>query len=101
MATTATKTKKDTTVHVRMSASTKKKAQQTLKRMGLDVSTAVNLFLNRVVSTQAIPFEVRTVNGYTPAQEQAIIKETEWALKYGKRYDDVDEMHRDILKRNG
>ncbi|MEK7098381.1 MAG: type II toxin-antitoxin system RelB/DinJ family antitoxin [Patescibacteria group bacterium] len=100
MATTATKTKKDTTVHVRMSASTKKKAQQTLKRMGLDVSTAVNLFLNRVVSTQAIPFEVRTENGYTPAQEKQIIKDTEWALKYGKRYDDVDAMMDDIGRKD-
>ncbi|MDP3646019.1 MAG: type II toxin-antitoxin system RelB/DinJ family antitoxin [bacterium] len=100
MATLTTKTKKDTTVHVRMSARTKREAQKTLKRMGLDVSTAVNLFLHRVVTTQAIPFEVRTENGYTPAQEKQIIKDTEWALKYGKRYDDVDEMHRDILKRN-
>lgn len=88
-------------MHVRMSAQTKKRAQATLKRMGLDVSTAVNLFLHRVVDTQAIPFEVRTENGYTPAQEKQIIKDTEWALKYGKRYDDVDEMHRDILKRYG
>lgn len=100
MAIIATKEKKNTTVHVRMSASTKKKAKATLKRMGLDVSTAVNLFLRRVVSTQTIPFEVRTENGYTPEQEKQIIKDTEWALKYGKRYDDVGEMHRDILKRN-
>ena len=91
---------KNTTVHVRMSAGTKKKAQQTLKRMGLDVSTAVNLFLHRVVKTQAIPFEVRTENGYTPAQERQIIKDTEWAMKYGKRYDDVDEMMNDILKKH-
>ena len=92
---------KTASVHVRMSAGTKKKAQATLKRMGLDVSTAVNLFLHRVVSEQSIPFEVRTVNGYTPAQEREIIKGTEWALKYGKRYDDVDEMHRDIMKKYG
>ncbi|MBI5470648.1 type II toxin-antitoxin system RelB/DinJ family antitoxin [Candidatus Kaiserbacteria bacterium] len=96
-----TNAKKDTTVHVRMSARTKREAQKTLRRMGLDVSTAVNLFLHRVVSTQAIPFEVRTENGYTPAQEKQIIKDTEWALKYGKRYDDIDEMHRDIMKKYG
>ena len=88
-------------MHVRMSAQTKAKAQKTLKRMGLDVSTAINLFLHRVVHTQSIPFEVRTENGYTPAQEREIIKETEWALKHGKRYDDVDEMHRDIMKKYG
>lgn len=100
MATSAAKEKKDTTVHIRMSAQTKKRAQITLKRMGLDVSTAVNLFLHRVVSTQAIPFEVRTENGYTPAQEKQIIKDTQWALKYGKRYDNVDEMMDDIRKKH-
>ena len=82
-----------------MSAGTKKKAQATLKKMGLDVSTAVNLFLHRVVSEQSIPFEIRTVNGYTPEQERQIIKDTEWTLKYGKRYDDVDEMMNDIRKK--
>jgi DNA-damage-inducible protein J len=92
---------KNATVHVRMNATTKRKAQATLKRMGLDVSTAVNLFLHRVVEKQSIPFEVRTENGYTPEQERQIIKETEWALKYGKRYDDVDVMMADILKRHG
>lgn len=100
MATTA-KTKKDTTVHVRVNAGTKKRAGKALKRMGLDVSAAVNLFLHRVADTQAIPFEVRTVNGYTPEQERQIIKDTEWALKYGKRYDSVEEMHRDIMKKYG
>ena len=92
---------KNASVHVRMSAGTKRQAQKTLKRMGLDVSTAVNLFLHRVVKTQAIPFEVRTENGYTPAQERQIIKDTEWAMKYGKRYDDVDEMAKDITRKYG
>ncbi len=100
MAMPTIKAKKNTTVHVRMNAHTKRQAQRTLKGMGLDVSTAVNLFLHRVVHTKSIPFEVRTVNGYTPSQEQEIIKETEWALKHGKRYDDVDEMMNDILRRN-
>jgi DNA-damage-inducible protein J len=92
-------TTKDATMHVRVNAQTKKKARVALRRMGLNVSAAVNLFLHRVAEEQAIPFEVRTENGYTPAQERQIIKDTEWALKYGKRYTDVDTMMDDILKK--
>lgn len=41
-----------------------------------------------------------TIVEATTAQEQAIIKETKWALKYGKRYDDIDTMMDEVSLRN-
>ena len=84
---------KEAVIQVRVNARLKKDAQKTLKEMGLDVSTAVNMFLNKVVATQSIPFEVRrTVNGFTPEQEQMYLKESAWAEKHAKRYDSVDKL---------
>ncbi len=81
-----------TTIQVRIDAKTKAKAKKVFAGMGLDVSSGIKVYLNRVVKDQAIPFVVRTENGYTPEQEQEIIRETEWAKKYAKRYTDVDEI---------
>jgi DNA-damage-inducible protein J len=79
-------------VQVRVNPRIKKSAQKTFEKMGLDISSAVNLFLHQVVTTQSIPFEVRTVNGFTPAQEREYIKQSAWAEKHAKRYDSVDEL---------
>jgi DNA-damage-inducible protein J len=86
---------KGAVIQVRVNARVKKDAQKALKGMGLDVSTAVNMFLNKVVATQSIPFEIRTVNGFTPAQEREYLEATK-DLTNGKLYNSVDEMMDDI-----
>ena len=84
-------------VQVRTDDHLKKQAQKVLKQLGLDLSSAVNMYLYQIVATESIPFPIRTVNGFTPEQEQKMLQETEEALKHGKRYDSVEELHRDIL----
>ena len=46
------------TVQVRMDAELKKKAEKTLKSMGLNMSTAINLFMHQVANQGKIPFEI-------------------------------------------
>ena len=75
-----------TTINVRTELKTKPEAQRVFKRMGLDLSTGVNMYLSRVVQDKAVPFTLRTVNGFTPEFEAQMIHETEYAEKYGKRY---------------
>lgn len=75
-----------TTINVRTDAATKRVAQSVFKRMGLDLSTGVNMYLSRVAQDKAMPFTPRTVNGFTPAYEAELIRETEYAKKYGKDY---------------
>jgi addiction module RelB/DinJ family antitoxin len=87
-----------TTIQIRLDEKTKIKAKKVFKKMGLDVSSGIKLYLNRVVQDQTIPFVVRTENGFTPEQEQEIIRESEWAIKHGKRYKTAGEAIRDILK---
>jgi len=44
------------------------------------------MYLSRVAQDKAMPFTPRTVNGFTPEFEAQMIRETEYAEKYGKRY---------------
>lgn len=85
------------TIQVRVDSVTKKKADEALKSMGLDMSSGVKLFLHQVVNSGSIPFIVRTANGFTPAQEIQMIRETKSALKTSKHYKNSKEMFADIL----
>ncbi len=89
--------KAESQIQVRIDTRTKKQAQKTLDQMGLDMSSAIKLFLRSVISTQSIPFEIRTKNGFTPAQEARMIREVEETLKSDKSYRTAREMHEDIL----
>ncbi|MDD5103377.1 MAG: type II toxin-antitoxin system RelB/DinJ family antitoxin [Candidatus Peribacteraceae bacterium] len=86
-----------TAIQVRTGNKLKRDVQKVLESIGLDMSSAIKLYLHQIVITQSIPFPLRTVNGYTVEQEQKMIREGEEALKNGKRYRSVDAMFRDIL----
>ena len=89
----------NTTLNIRIDQKTKKEANKTLKKMGLDVSSGVKIFLRQVINTQSMPFRVLTENGFTPEYEERMLKEVEYAKKHGKRYKNIKELHRDILKK--
>ena len=54
--------------NVSIDAETKAQAQELLADLGLDLSTAINIFLRQMVRENAIPFEVRrkAEGGTTP-----------------------------------
>ena len=87
-----------TTIQIRIDEKTKAGAKKVFKKMGLDVSSGIKLYLARVAQDESVPFILRTENGYTPEQERQLIRETEYAKKHGKRYTSVKEMWRDIMK---
>jgi len=47
-----------TNINIRTDSELKSKAQSVLSDLGLDLSTAINVFLNQIVYKQAIPFEI-------------------------------------------
>ena len=87
-----------TTIQIRTKEKTKKTAMQILEKLGLDLSTAINIYLVQIIEKRGIPFEVVTENGLTPAEEKKILKEVAWAKKHGKRYKSAKELHGAILK---
>ncbi|MBR1832136.1 MAG: type II toxin-antitoxin system RelB/DinJ family antitoxin [Ruminiclostridium sp.] len=49
----------DTSITIRMNSETKVKAQELFTSLGLDMSTAINMFLNEAIEFQGIPFVIR------------------------------------------
>ena len=47
-----------TNINIRTDSELKAKAQKVLSELGLDMSTAINVFLTQVVYKNAIPFEI-------------------------------------------
>lgn len=86
-----------TTLQVRIDKKTKSQAQKVFRKIGLDLSSGIKLYLRQVVNHQGIPFRVITENGFTIKAEKQMIRETEKALKDGKGYTTAKQMHDDIL----
>ena len=88
-----------TSMNIRMDSEVKRKAQQVFAELGLDTTTAVNLFLRQVIRTQSIPFELKAE---IPNEETIAAIEEVRQMKQdpsmGKRYHDVDEMMEDLLQ---
>lgn len=84
----------NTTVNVRVEKKIKQEAGKTLAGLGLDMSTAVKMFLYQVVNDQGIPF--------VPTRNPAAIR-ARWdaqvgdALK-GPGYKTAGELHRALSK---
>jgi len=89
-------------INIRIDQKLKKAANEVLSNVGLDMSSAVKLFLTQMVIAKKIPFRVLTVNGFTPEFEEELLKdiaEAEEEVRSGKRkpYDNVHQMFEDIL----
>ncbi len=84
--------------NISIDAETKVKAQAMLAEFGMDLSTAVNIFLRQMIYEGKIPFSITrevpnkiTVDAINEAKEILNFPE-----KY-KKYDSVDSMMEDIL----
>jgi len=84
--------------NISLDAETKAKAQAMLADLGMDLSTAVNIFLRQMLYEGGIPFSITrevpnkvTLEAMKEAQEMSRSPE-----KY-KKYDNVDSMMEDIL----
>lgn len=47
-----------TVISVRTDENTKEQARRLFSRLGIDISTAINLFLRQAIRRQGLPFEV-------------------------------------------
>ena len=84
--------------NITIDETTKKKAQALLADFGMDLSTAVNIFLNQMVYEGSFPFVI--TREVPNAVTLAAMRETEDMRKHPeayKGYNDVDEMMGDIL----
>lgn len=71
-----------TTIQVRIDEKTKQSAQKVLHELGLDMSSAIQVYLKQISLHKRIPFSLVTANGLTPQEEQDIVTATQEA-KHG------------------
>ena len=85
-----------TTLNIRIEDNIKAKANKTLSSLGLDMSTAVKIFLNQVITENGLPF--------TPTKNRTAIKnrwdkQTAYTLKHGKAYKTGKDVLADLKKK--
>ena len=83
-------------VRCRIDPKTKEDAAEVIESLGLTVSDAIRLFLTRVASEGAIPFELRVPNAKTVAAIAEL--ESSKSRSKLKRYKNIDALH-DAIKR--
>lgn len=89
-------------INIRANENLKKTSTQILKEMGLDMSTAITLFLQQVVITKSIPFPIKTINGFSALEEAELLKtqkQLQKAVKNGKAklYKNAEDLSKDLL----
>jgi DNA-damage-inducible protein J len=86
-----------TTIQIRTHEKTKKNVQKILSELGLDMSTAINVFLVQIEKQGGIPFSVLTENGMTLKAERDLVALAEETRKSKKSYSSAKELHDDII----
>lgn len=87
------------TIQVRVPDKSKKNVEKILESLGLDVTTAVRMFLCRIEMDNGLPFPVRhnaTVNGFTPEFEAEVLraaKEDELSEAFDSAEDAIAYLH--------
>ena len=82
---------------IRMDTELKKQADAMLADMGLNMTTAMNMFLRQVVSQGKIPFEIAT--DIPNAETLAAMKEVDDMINGkipAKKYTSTDELFKDL-----
>ncbi len=68
-------------IQIRIDEKTKKDAKKVLDKLGVDMTSAIKIYLKQIVINKGIPFKLVTENGLTPDNEGEIIKASEEAKK--------------------
>lgn len=53
---------KDTVLHTRVDSKDKARAEKILKNIGLDLSTAIDIYLKKIIEVKGIPFSMNKEN---------------------------------------
>ena len=88
-------TTKSTSMHIRVNPAVKKEVEPILQDMGISLSEVFNMLLNQIRIRGEVPFTL--LSSYYSPELIKTIKDSEKEIAKAKRYDDVEEMHKEIL----
>lgn len=86
-----------TNLNVRVDATLKQESDILFKNLGLNMSTAINMFLTKCVKTSSIPFKIEEPK---PSKElKKALKEVDYIIKHPdkyKAYNSVEELFEEL-----
>ena len=82
----------NTSMNIRMNSEIKKQAQELFSQFGLDMTTAVNMFLRQAIRQQGIPFTLQLDPFYSEVNQERLIKATERMEETGGTVHDLIEI---------
>lgn len=80
---------KTATLNLRVNPTVKGRAEEVLAKLGIPMSTAIDMYLNQISLTGGIPFAV-TLPKAPNAINADLISDTELHAKLQKGYDDIE-----------
>ena len=84
-----------TSMNIRMDKEIKKQAESIFNEIGMNMTTAINIFLRQAIRQNGMPFDL-TLN-VPNAETNAAMKEGSEIIKKGKaRFDSADDMFADL-----
>lgn len=87
-----------TSMNIRMDSTIKRQAQELFAALGMDMTTAVNIFLRQSIRRQGLPFDVALNRPNSETLEAiAEVREMKKHPEQYKGYTDVDAMMKDML----
>lgn len=86
---------KTSNLNIRLDAELKKQAEKLFSELGMNMTTAINVFLRQSVRQGSIPFAIKL--DIPNSETMDAMKEGEEIVKSGKsRFNTVDEMFNDL-----
>lgn len=86
-----------TNLNVRVDSTLKQESDMLFKNLGLNMSTAINMFLTKCVKTSSIPFKIEDPK---PSKElKKALKEVDYMMKHPEKYkgyNSVEELFEDL-----
>ena len=86
-----------TNLNVRVDSTLKKESDELFKNLGLNMSTAINMFLTKCVKTSSIPFMIEEPK---PSKElKKALKEVDYMMKHPekyKKYNSTEELFEEL-----
>lgn len=83
-----------TTMTIRMDDQVKKQAQELFADLGMDMTTAINLFLKQSIREQGLPFTLSRRN--PNAETIAALNDVNHHRNLSKTFDSVEELMEDL-----
>lgn len=84
-----------TNLNIRMDTELKKQAEQLFSELGMNMTTAINIFLRQAIREGSIPFSIKLK--VPNAETVAAMKEGEEIINSGKsRFNNTEEMFADL-----